>query len=262
MPDDFSPSASIPSKAELRDVRALQQKKGRNEQHRFLVEGLKSVDELLLSDWPVAAVYATAEAMPVLQGQANARGIRCYEVNASVLASLGTLVSNDQAIAVAMMRPMHRINWAATSRVLALDHIADPGNLGTLLRLADWYGIDVVLCSPNCVDRYNPKVVSASMGSFLRVPVAVGSLPEAFAEAKSAQLALMGAVLSGDNVHAASTTMAPGVLVIGSESHGLSMDVEALLTQRLTIPRFGQAESLNAAVACGILLDHWCRRLT
>jgi TrmH family RNA methyltransferase len=261
MRDDSSPSTSIPSKAELRDVRALQQKKGRQEQHRFLVEGLKSVDELLLSDWPVAAVYATADAMPVLQGKAHARGIRCYEVNASVLNSLGTLVNNDQAVAVAMMRPMHRITWTAKSRVLALDQIADPGNLGTLLRLADWYGIDAVLCSANCVDRYNPKVVSASMGSFLRVPVAVGSLPEAFAEAKAAQLAIMGAVLNGDNVHVANTKMAPGVLVIGSESHGLSEEVESLLTQRLTIPRFGQAESLNAAVACGILLDHWCRRL-
>ena len=258
MSDDY---ASLPTKAELREVRSLQQKKGRSEQHRFLVEGLKSVEELLLSDWPVAAVYATAEAMPKLQGKAHARGIRCYEINPSLLASLGTLVSNDQAIAVAMMRPMHRITWSASSRVLALDHIADPGNLGTMLRLGDWYGVDAVLCSPNCVDRYNPKVVSASMGSFLRVPVAVAELSGVFAEAKSAGLALMGAVLTGENVHASTTLMPPGVLVIGSESHGLSLEVESLLTHRLTIPRFGQAESLNAAVACGILLDHWCRRL-
>ncbi|MDO9620325.1 MAG: TrmH family RNA methyltransferase, partial [Moraxellaceae bacterium] len=90
---------------------------------------------------------------------------------------------------------------------------------------------------------------------------AVAELSGVFAEARSAGLALMGAVLTGDNVHAGTTAMSPGVLVIGSESHGLSLEVDSLLTHRLAIPRFGQAESLNAAVACGILLDHWCRRL-
>ncbi len=250
----------LPTKADLRNVRALQQKKGRIEQRRFLVEGLKSVDELLHSDWPVVAVYATAEVMPTLTGKAQARGIRCYEVSASVLDSLGTLVSNDQALAVAMMRPALSLSWGSNARVLALDGIRDPGNMGTLLRLADWYGMDAVLCSPDCVDRYNPKVVAASMGSFLRIPVAVAELPQALTAAKEAQLAVMGAVLSGDDVHLRDTRMPAGVLVIGSESHGLSVEVESVLTQRLTIPRFGQAESLNAAVAGGILLDHWQRR--
>lgn len=250
-----------PTKAEQKRIRELHAKKGRREQGAFLVEGGKSVAELLASDWPVLAVYATAEAAPALREGATRRGLPVVEVGAGLLTSLGTYEHNDSALAIAGQCRQALLPARAGTLTLALDDIRDPGNLGTILRLADWYGATQVVCSPTTAEWRNPKVIAASMGSFLRVGIHEVELPDWLAAQRAAGVAIAGAVFDGESTHALATAFTGGVLVIGNESHGLSDAVQAQLTRRLTIPRFGAAESLNAAVATGILLDAWRREV-
>jgi TrmH family RNA methyltransferase len=147
-------------------------------------------------------------------------------------------------------------NWNAQAPLtLAVDGLADPGNLGTLIRLADWYGMSQVLASEDTVDQYNSKCLAASMGSFLRVQVVYANLAEALKEQR-----VFGAYLEGTSLYEAPFE-APSVLLIGSESHGIRMGKALENLHRFTIPRLGQAESLNAAMAAGISLDNAVRRL-
>ncbi len=259
MTSTYSDTPLGPTRAEQKRVRDLHGKKGRREHNAFLVEGGKSVAELLASDWPVLAVYASHEAAPDLRAAVARRGLRLIEVSASLLTSLGTYEHNDSAIAIAGQRSWPLKPLRAGELTLALDDIRDPGNLGTILRLADWYGVTQVLCSPTTAEFCNPKVIAASMGSFLRVPVHEVELPAWLAAQREAGATIAGAVLDGESTHRLKAPFAGGVLVIGNESHGLSDAVQQELTRRLTIPRFGQAESLNAGVATAVLLDLWRR---
>lgn len=252
-----APKLPPPSRSEKQRIKSLHSKKGRRELGAFLVEGRKSVDELLRSDWPMAVVYANAECAYAWQQQAKRRAVPLVATEGSEVAGLSTLVNNEDAVAVAYE---HTWPWrpiSPNSLTLALDDIRDPGNLGTLLRLADWYGVTQVVCSVGCAEHVSPKVIAASMGSFLRVPVQVVDLPAWLAD--QAGVEIIGAVLDGESTHDLTRPLQGGVLIIGSESHGLSAEVESLLTRRISIPRFGAAESLNAGVAAGVLLDTWRR---
>jgi TrmH family RNA methyltransferase len=173
-------------------------------------------------------------------------------VDASELAAFGTLEHNDGALAIAKQKET-ALPSEVTDVVLALDDIRDPGNLGTLIRIADWYGIKHIICSPTCVDWHNPKTISATMGSFTRVSGHYTDLPSYLKKEKAP---VLGAFLDGKSVHEF-TFPKSGILVIGSESHGIGKDAEKMVTERVTIPRFGTAESLNAAVAGAIILDRW-----
>lgn len=257
----FLPSPRALSRHELQTLRALGQKKGRREHQAFLVEGLKSVSELLASDWPVHQVYLTPETAPRLAEALTARQLQPVCVSAEQLTRAGTLEHNDTVLAVAGQRVWHGQVPRGHTLTLALDGLRDPGNVGTILRLADWYGVTQVICAPDTAEILNPKTIAASMGSFLRVPVQVRPLAPWLQDVVAQGVPVAGAVLAGTSVHAPGVRVSGGVLVIGSESHGLSPDVDAVLTQRLTIPCFGAAESLNAAVATGILLDGWRRGL-
>lgn len=247
------------SKNQIRQLRNLQRKKARHELGLFLVEGGKPVAELLASDWPVRDVFVTddyAERHAALLQQTSARVTRC---TAEQLTAAGSLGSNREAIAVAAIRQdqvplQHRPGqW-----ILALDRINDPGNLGTLLRIADWYGICQLVCSPDTVELYNPKVISASMGSFLRVNVQYRSL-ELWLDSLPAEVPVLGAYLDGESVHGLPAMPAGGVLLMGSEAHGLAPELSGHVTRRITIPCFGQAESLNVAMATAILCDNLAR---
>ncbi|REH40489.1 TrmH family RNA methyltransferase [Paraperlucidibaca baekdonensis] len=250
------------TKAEHKRVRALQQKAGRREQSAFLVEGAKSVQELLASDWPVVAVYASHEQADDFREATSRRGLRLIEVSASLLSSLGNYAHNDAALAVAGVRAWRAMPLRDGQLTLALDDLRDPGNLGTILRLADWYGVSQIVASKTTAEIFNPKVIAASMGSFLRVPFHVVDLPEWLAAARQ-QAVVCGAVMNGDSTHALRgplfSAQQPGVLVIGNESNGLSAATAEHVSQRISIPRFGGAESLNVGVATGILLDQWRR---
>ncbi len=257
----MSSSAEI-TKAEHKRVRALQQKAGRREQSAFLVEGAKSVHELLASDWPVVAVYASHEQAAEFRDATSRRGLRLIEISASLLSSLGNYTNNESALAVAGVRAWRAMPLREGQLTLALDDLRDPGNLGTILRLADWYGVSQIVASQTTTELFNPKVIAASMGSFLRVPFHVVDLPEWLAAAR-AQAVVCGAVMDGESTHALRgplfSAQQPGVLVIGNESKGISATIAEQLSERVSIPCFGGAESLNAGVAAGILLDQWRR---
>jgi len=248
------------SKALGKYVQSLHQKKYRQRHGAFLVEGGKSVLELLSSDLEVEHVLATADF--VAQHRATWPGaLPLAAASEAELTQLGTLAANTTALAVARL-PAEALlppTLPLGALLLALDEVRDPGNLGTLLRLADWYGLPGVVLSPGCADPYAPKTVAASMGAFARVRVWERDLAGWFASLPSG-VGVFGADLRGENVHRLRLQPA-GVLVMGSESHGLTSAVEAGLTRRLHIPRgaSGRAESLNVAISAAILLDNFFR---
>src|SRR5699024_2861403 len=246
------------SKNQAKNIRALHRKKERREQGLFLVEGEKIVAELLASNWRIEALYATSEFIAAYQTRLLPQNIDAVPCRAQTLASVCTLSSNNAALAVVQQAPAHIKTDA--SWVLALDNINDPGNLGSLLRIADWYGIQQLVCSPNTVELYNPKVINASKGSFLRVAVQQQALPEYFASLP-ADKPIYGAYLDGESIHRISPSKTSGVVLLGSEAHGISPELAAFVTHKITIPAFGAAESLNVGVAAAVICDN-LRRLT
>ena len=168
----------------------------------------------------------------------------------------GTLQSNNAALAVAITPENRPFSLQTNEYALALDRISDPGNLGTLLRIADWYGINKVFCNLNTAELYNPKVIAASMGSFTRVQVFYCDLES---EIITQKLPVYGAFLEGDDVHGVHFSEG-GILLMGSEAHGVGENLEKLVTQKVFIPRYGGAESLNVAIAAAVIIDNIRRR--
>ncbi len=236
-------------------VRALQQKKQRDEQGLFLAQGRKLVRELMASSFVVESLYATAEA---------AKEIRFAEtiiMPAHDLDRMGTLEQGNEVIAVVRTPPyLHPQPPRGRSLVIALDGIRDPGNLGTLLRIADWFGVEEVWCSPDCVEAFNPKCVQASMGSLFRVVVRTGDLPAAVMQATGTNAHVYKAEASGENVFDMQLER-PAVLVLGSESHGLSDALKHGPGRSIAVPRYGSAESLNVAAAAAALCMEFTRRM-
>jgi TrmH family RNA methyltransferase len=241
------------SKAKSKFIKSLKIKKYRKQEQCFVVEGRKSVAELLASDYDVVMVLGTPAFLADLHPRTNTEIVEATE---SELVSLGTFESNDGALAVARMKPERTLYPDKGEWVLALDDIRDPRNLGTIIRIADWYGIKKIIASAQTADRYNPKVINASMGSFLRVDLCYADLPTYLDQAG---VPVVGAFLDGQDVHSASFSDT-GILVIGNESRGISEAVAARINLRITIPGYGGAESLNAAAATAVVLDN-LRRL-
>lgn len=239
--------------AHVKRIRELHQKKAREEQGLFLVQGRKLVRELLASPYTVDSIHATNEAARDM-GLPNALIHSAHD-----LERMGTLESGNELIAV-VRTPNNGLPQAprGKSLSLALDGISDPGNLGTLLRIADWFGADQVWCSPDCVEAYNPKCVQASMGSLFRVPVRYGDLPSAIMDAVGSNAFVYKAEASGENVFDL-RLQRPAVLVLGSESHGLRDKVKNGPGRSIGVPRFGSAESLNVAAAAAALCMEFAR---
>ncbi|MFM8912539.1 MAG: TrmH family RNA methyltransferase [Flammeovirgaceae bacterium] len=229
----------------------MQLKKYRKEEQCFVVEGAKSVSELLRSDFEVLWLAGTVAFFDAHGPLLAKRKIEVVETNSSELAQVGTFQTNDGAIAIASMKPSVPLT-VGDEFALLLDDIRDPGNLGTIVRTADWYGIKKIIASEETADFYNPKVIHATMGSFCRVQTYYTSLPLYLV---GTTLPVYGAFLDGADVHETKFSKS-GLLVIGNEAQGISKEVEQRVTQRITIPKRGGAESLNASVATAIILDN------
>lgn len=241
-------------KALLAEVRALHRRKGREERGLFLVQGPKLVRELFACGWPVHALYATEEA-------ARALALRDASIlPPHVLERMGTLESGNEVLALVRI-PKHvpPVRLAAGDLALALDGIADPGNLGTVMRIADWFGVKHVLLADGSVDPFNPKCVQASMGAVFRVQAHTCELPAALDALRSEGAVLYLADMGGSSVFDAPLKR-PAVLVLGSESHGLSDAVRALRGETIAVPRVGGAESLNVAMAAAALCMEFTRQ--
>jgi len=229
--------------AEVRRLRSLRDKRCRQELGLFVVEGEKVVAELLSAGYRFEAIYATA----AWQGE------RTAEMTEDEMGRASHFPKPSPVLAVGRIRsaplPARALEQGLT---LALDGVQDPGNVGTLLRIADWFALDRVLLSPGCADLHSAKVIQASMGSFARVSVHACDLVETLA---SAHVPILGCLLEGTDIHSFAAPR-DAVIVIGSEGGGLSDEIRRLVTQPVTVPRYGGAESLNAAIAAAIVCDN------
>jgi len=238
------------TKAEIQRLRALREKKNREEAGLFVVEGEKVVGELLAAEFALVEIYATDA---WLGGDAEVRRISAEEMG-----RISHFPTPSPVLAVGRIaRASLVIGELNRGFTLALDGVQDAGNVGTLLRVADWFAFDRVLCSPDCADIFGQKVINASMGSFSRVRVVTAPLANVLSDVT---VPVLGCDLDGQDVHAL-PRMEAAVVVIGSEGRGLSVEVKSRVTARVTIPRYGGAESLNAGVAAAIVCDN-LRRLS
>jgi TrmH family RNA methyltransferase len=245
------------TKNQAKLIKSLDEKKNRVELGLFLVEGEKSVSELLDSDFEIDLILTTTEFFDKY-GEKIREKSNSYEiVNQFELEKVGTFTTNDAALAVVKQKTNKSAEIKKEEIILALDEIKDPGNLGTIIRIADWYGIKNIIASKNTVDFYNPKVITATKGSFTRVNMFYTDLNDFLSKTK---LPILGAFLNGENIHETKFP-ASGILVMGNESNGISKEIEKLITKKITIPAYGKAESLNVAIATAIILDNWKRNL-
>jgi TrmH family RNA methyltransferase len=238
------------SKAQIKYIQSLQHKKYRQKSGQFIAEGDKIVQELLQAGQPIQEIYATTDWITAHQQLLAAHpAIRVLEVDTQILKLLSSLITPNRAMALLNM-PVSAAPLPLEGKIsLALDALQDPGNMGTIIRIADWFGIQQVICSPDCVDVYNPKTIQATMGSLARVHIAESSLQQLVTQT---QVPSYAATLHGEDI----TGFAPikeGIIVIGNEGRGIGAELLSACTHRITIPRLGGAESLNAAVATGII---------
>jgi RNA methyltransferase, TrmH family len=244
------------TKNKIKTIQSLQQKKFRQLHQSFIVEGAKNVLELLSSDFEVETLFATElfykENRIVLDKQNPILEI----ANESELTQMGTFSSNNAALAQVKTKANEAL-LAENEIVLVLDDIRDPGNLGGIIRIADWYGIKKIICSENTVDFYNPKVITATMGSYVRVKLFYTDLLGFFQNKKNEFIG--GALLNGTSIYNLQLPQ-NGYLIIGNESNGISESLQIFVNERITIPRRGGAESLNASVATAIILDNFFRK--
>lgn len=242
------------SKSNAKFIKSLQLKKYRKEAQSFLVEGKKSVIELLKSSFTVTHLLATPQFLKECD-QMLPRNV--VETSEQELGKLGMLQSNNSALAVAKMKPNKFLEFNKTEFGLVLADIRDPGNLGTIMRIADWYGLYKIIASAETVDFYNPKVIQASMGSFCRVQLYYTDL-NSFLD--TYPYPVFGTFTSGENIYDV-TFGRCGLILIGNESSGIPKVLHPHVNCRISIPRHGQAESLNAAVATGIICDNLRRSI-
>ncbi len=245
-------------------IKKLADKKFRTESGLFLVEGAKNIQELLASDFVIEEILATPaflgsimQAIALYDERMDTR-VEVREVRRSDLEEMGTLKTNETGIAVVMQKESANIetfiSHAENNFVLMLDDVRDPGNLGTIIRIADWFGVTHCIASPTTTDFYSPKTISATMGSFTRISVIYTELEPVLKDAQEKSIPVIATTMDGEDVHTANLPR-HGILLMGSESHGVGTKTLKYATNQVTIPRFGKAESLNVGVATGILLD-------
>lgn len=252
------------SKSQISFIRALQQKKQRNEQQLFIAEGLKVVRELLLSNYTIESLYHTPELDTETLALAAKvlKKAHIYEVSHADMERISAL-STASSVLVIVKMPVE-VSLSCFSEdfdelVFVLDDVKDPGNLGTIIRIADWFGIQKIVCSSTTVDVYNPKTIQATMGSMTRVELVYTDLHPLF-EQKHPSTPVYGALLEGNNLYQEQLNT-KGFIVMGSESHGISKEIRPFITHPIHIPGLGNAESLNVAVATAVVAAEFKREI-
>lgn len=239
------------SKSEIKRVVGLHQKKIRKESGLFLAEGPKVVGEFLAAGFELVNLYVT--------DLEKSRFLHCKQtvVAPSELARMSALTTPAGLLAIFAMRPVQPL--PNSGLILILDQLQDPGNLGTIIRLCDWFGLDHLVLSENSVDVYNTKVIQATMGSLARVQVSYTNIHSFL---QKAALPVLGTYMEGENLYEINLP-SEAIIVFGNESNGISTDIDMLIQKRISIPRFGSiqaAESLNVATAAAITLSEFRRR--
>lgn len=240
------------SKNQIKLISSLHQKKFRIANGLFIAEGIKVISELIESHFELEQLYVTVPLFPEIPSSKRTL------ISDSDLKKISALTTANNALAVFKIPASADINQ--TGLIVALDDIRDPGNLGTIIRLCDWFGVTQIVCSEQTVDLYNPKVVQATMGSMGRVKVSYVNLESFLSESN---LPVFGTFMNGDNIYK-SDLPSEGIVVMGNEANGISSAVEKITKNRIAVPRFGnlqQTESLNVATAAAIILSEFKRRM-
>ncbi len=242
-------------KAEIQRVRALADKRNRDAEQLFVAEGVKLIEEIRHSGLRIRHIYTT---------RTDLRGADITSVESKDMEHISMLKTPSDTLAV-VEQPHHKFSLSAIAQrlVIALDGVQNPGNLGTIIRLADWFGVEDVICSKECADIYNPKVVQATMGALLRVRVHyVDNLSEVLRTAANSGMPIYGTLLDGNNIYSERLSE-HGIIVMGNEGRGLSDECRNTLTHKLFIPPYpagrSTSESLNVAMATGIILAEFRR---
>lgn len=238
------------SKNQIKLITSLQQKKYRKQEQLFFAEGVKVVEELLQSNFELQDLFTTKE--DFLSVSKN----KVHAISEAELKKISALSTPNTCLAVFKIPKTKEI--LQNGLIVALDDVRDPGNLGTIIRLCDWFGVETLFCSEESVDVYNPKVVQATMGSISRVNVVYGNL-ESFL--KTTELPIFGTFMDGKNIYQEQLPN-EGLVIMGNEANGISTSIEKLVSQRIAIPRFGNlqlTESLNVATATAIILSEFKR---
>jgi len=251
------------SKNNIKLITSLHHKKFRKKEGLFIAEGDKVCRELIHSGFTIEAVYITE----AFRKEKYIRWVK--KLNAEIISEkdfekISALTTSPEILVVAKIPEWKfDIGLLEQKLTLVLDQIKDPGNLGTIIRIADWFGIENVICSEDCADAYNPKTVQASMGSLFRVKVFYKELNELLESARDRNINVFGTLLEGENIYQAEIKN-KGLVVFGSESHGISSALLPFINRRISIPSFSQteykAESLNAAMAAAIVCSEFRRR--
>ncbi|MGN6181302.1 MAG: TrmH family RNA methyltransferase [Mucilaginibacter sp.] len=244
------------SKSQVSFLKSLQQKKFRSEHGVFLVEGHKSVNEFIDSDYQIETVYHTNNFEPNLLKLS--RKINFQGISSNDLEKISSLKTPQDVVAQIKIPIWPTLNNTMLQKKfsIVLDGVQDPGNMGTIIRTADWFGIKNIICSADTVDVYNPKVVQATMGSLSRINVHYADLETFLAQIK---LPIFGALLDGSNIYATDFG-SEGLIVMGNEGNGIRPGIKKLIPHAVTIPRFGKAESLNVGIATAIFCSEISRK--
>ncbi len=242
------------SKNKLKELAVYKQQKRCDEDALFVVEGVKMCEEILAQKVPIRVVCATNSWF--LQHPDLPQNTELFEVDVDALERLSGLRTPNEVWMLLERSVLAAPKPVGSRLVLALDHVQDPGNLGTIIRTADWFGIRQIVCSEGTVSCFNPKVIQSTMGGLFRTAITYTDLP---AYLSGCGTPVFGALLDGENIWSPSSPLQlpqeGAVLVIGNESRGITPEVQACVTHRVAIPNLGgTAESLNASVACAILV--------
>jgi TrmH family RNA methyltransferase len=238
------------SKNQIKLITSLQQKKYRKQEQLFFVEGVKGVQELLDSNFELHELFTTKSDFMAIDRS------KVHTITESELRKISVLTTPNSCLAV--FKIPKAISYEQKGLIIALDDVRDPGNLGTIIRLCDWFGVKTLFCSEESVDVYNPKVVQATMGSISRVNVVYGNLEQFITDAK---LPVFGTFMDGATIYKEKLPT-EGIIVMGNEANGISKPIENLVSKRIAIPRFGDlqaTESLNVATATAIILSEFKR---
>ena len=244
------------TKSEIQFIRSLADKRTRTAEGVFIAEGEKLIGELLASSLRVRRLYA-------LEGVFD-RSVGAEIVTVGEMERISQLktANNSLAIVEIPQRNLAKVD-ASHSMVIALDRVQNPGNLGTIIRLADWFGIGDIVCSHDCAECFNPKVVQATMGAIIRVNIHYTDLAAWLAERKKAAIPIYGTFLDGENIYSAPLSEG-GVIVMGNEGSGIDAQCAANITRRLFIPPYPtdrrSCESLNVAIASAVICSEFRRR--
>ena len=249
------------SKALIKRISSYKESKYRNQDKVFVVEGVKVVNELLNSCFEIETICALRQWLDDNSKSIINKTNNIIEVSGDELKKISSFSTPNQVLAV-VKTPSPKEVVFKDKLVIALDQINDPGNLGTIIRIAHWFGIEDVICSENTVDQYNPKTIQSTMGSLFRVNVSYHNL-KSYLQNLPEDYPIYGTIVeNGENIYE-KQVQKQGIIIIGSESHGISDEILPLINNPITIPNFSinqRAESLNASIATGIIVSEFRRR--